>query len=229
MKKIRILIACEYSGIVRTAFENEITEVWSCDLLPSEIPGNHYKGNVLDIIEQDWDLLIAHPPCTYLSYAGNASWNFPGREKLRNEAMIFFMRIINAPAKFICVENPRGYVNIAYRSPDQEIHPWYFGECEMKRTGLWLKNLPKLEYRLQPDLFGDKTACKKPEPIQIQVRKKTGKLKKRYRHDGFHNGKLLSGHERSRFWKSIAKAMADQWLPVIIEAKKQKEKEKLAN
>lgn len=172
----KVLIACEYSGIVRDAFAALGHYAVSCDLLPSETPGNHYQGNVLDIINDSWDLMIAHPPCTYLSYASMAVWSVPGRTMKRIKAAEFFMNLYEADIDRICVENPRGIMSQIFRRPDMEIHPYYFGDAQMKRTDLWLKNLPLLEYQKHPNLFSQEiTATKKPEPIQVQVRKKPDK------------------------------------------------------
>ncbi len=208
---MRVLIACEYSGIIRDAFINAGHDAISCDFLPTELPGPHYQGDVMNILKDGFDLLIAHPPCTYLSYAGMASWNVPGREEKRNAAFDFFMKMINAPIRFICVENPRGLPNQQYRRPDQVIHPYYFGDEAMKRTCLWLKKLPLLHYQFEDDLFNKKTSVSKPEPAMIHVRKKTGQIKKRYWMDTPGLPAFKNGHLRSRSFQGIANAMAEQW------------------
>jgi site-specific DNA-cytosine methylase len=204
-----VLIACEFSGITRNAFASLGHNAVSCDFLPSELPGNHYQGDVLDVINEGWDLMIAHPPCTYLSYAGNAYFNLPGRSQMRIDALQFFNKLLNAPIKFICVENPQGIIDKVIRKHDQIIHPYYFGEKHLKRTCLWLKNLPLLYYTLQPNLFSEPTACDKPNPIYID---KSGK--KRYYVDsikGGSNGIQL----RNKSFQSIAAAMAAQWSHLI--------------
>lgn len=109
-------------------------------------------------------MAIFFPPCTYLTYAGMANWYDKGRAEKRIEAASFFMQCYNAPIQHICVENPQGIMDKIFRKHDQEIHPYYFGEPQMKRTHLWLKNLPLLQYRLQTDLFETKTASVKPLP-----------------------------------------------------------------
>lgn len=222
MKKFigKILIGCEYSGIVREAFKNKGWYAVSADLLPTEIPGNHYKGNVLDILNDGWDMGIFFPPCTYLTYAGMSNWYDKGRAEKRIEAAKFFMYCYNCNIKMVCVENPQGIMSKIFRDPDMTIHPYYFGEKEMKRTQLWLKNLPNLEYRLQDDLFGEKTATEKPLPISVELHKKSGRMKKRYFTDAFTNGKLKSGHEKSKTFKSIANAMATQWTEHFINQNK---------
>ena len=208
---MRVLIACEYSGLVREAFRRLGHEALSCDLLPTEIPGNHYQGNVFDIIKEDWDLMIAFPPCTFLTYAGMGNWYDEGRAMLRIKAAEFFMKLWESPINKICIENPRGIMNKIFRTPDQVVHPYYFGDRDMKRTCLWLKNLPPLKYQLHDDLFSNRTAVDKPEPIRIEMRKKTGQIKKRYFTDAFIDGHFKSAYDKSKTFPSIANAMAEQW------------------
>lgn len=212
----RILIACEYSGIVRETFSKENNfDVWSADILDTEIESNkHYKGNVLDILNEKWDCLIAFPPCTYLSAAGlylcNKDKYFDKavkRKEKRKDAVDFFLKLYNAPIKHICIENPVGYISTNILKHSQIIHPYYFGEPHLKRTCLWLKNLPKLLHIKENDLFYKKTHCNKPNPLYIE--KKTGK--KRYFTDAFFSNKLKDQKERSRTFTSIANAMFNQW------------------
>jgi|SRR5712671_410624 len=141
---MKILIACEFSGIVREAFSRKGHDAWSCDLLPSEIKGNHIQGNVLDILDKGWDLMIAHPPCTYISNMSNCRIKEEGRVEKRKEGMDFFMKLINAPIEKIAVENPRGLPERQYRKADQIIQPYQFGHPVSKATCLWLKGLPLL-------------------------------------------------------------------------------------
>lgn len=193
---MRVLIACEYSGREREAFAAQGHDTWSCDLLDTEIPGNHIKGDVLEVLDQDWDLMVAHPPCTYLSYAATAYWNQPGREERRKAAMEFFLRLYNAPIPKIAIENPVGWPNTVFRSPDQILQPYYFGEQFKKRSCLWLKGLPKLVY---------KRHIIEPEPIYVR---KTGpKAGKKIHWTEANHG----GHVRSKSFESIANAMAVQW------------------
>jgi hypothetical protein len=208
MDKPRVLIACEYSGTVREAFAALGCEAWSCDLLPSKQPGNHIQGDALSILGDGWDLLVAHPPCQYLSYAGVRHWNKPGRAGLREAAMQFFMQMVNAPIPHICVENPRGYPHQAYRLPDQVIHPYMFGDAAMKRTSLWLKNLPKLWYWDKPGSLFDLTAVPKPQPVSVDS---TGKQ----RH--FTDGSTRKAGERARTFPGIAQAMAQQWTQYLLD------------
>jgi len=219
------LIACEYSGIVRDAFENTgVWDAWSCDLLPTEseqtrLSGKHFQCDVLEVLNQNWDLLIAFPPCTYLTYAGMSTWYDDGRAMKRIEAAKFFMQLYESNIKHICIENPRGILTKIFRKPDMEIHPYYFGEKEMKRTCLWLKNLPILKYSLCNTLFENQTSTLKPEPIIIQYRRVTGEVKKRYRTEYLFRNNKDRAKERSRFWPSIAQAMATQWTEFILNNK----------
>jgi hypothetical protein len=197
---MRVLVACEFSGIVRDAFAAKGHDAWSCDLLPTERPGNHIQGDVLEILNDDWDLMIACPPCTYLSYVGTRHWNKPGRAALREDAMQFFLVLANAAIEKIAVENPLGYASKVFRKPDQTIHPYYFGDPVQKRTCLWLKNLPPLIFTQM---------LSKPEPLYYcQGEKSKGKAI--HWVEGIRGVKNRS-HERSRFFPSIANAMADQW------------------
>lgn len=144
---MKILIACEYSGIVRDAFIAKGHNAISCDLLPTERPGQHYQGNVLEILNDGWDLMIAHPPCKYLCNGGN-NWlnrrpdlDWRGNRELAAE---FFMTLINAPISMIAVENPIGVMSSRYRKPNQIIRPFMFGHEYNKDVCLWLKGLPLL-------------------------------------------------------------------------------------
>ena len=142
---MKVLIACEYSGRVRDAFLAHGHEAMSCDLLPTDAPGPHYQGDVFDIIKDGWDLMIAHPPCTYLCSSG-LHWNkrVPGRAEQTESALAFVMALMQAPIERMAVENPIGCISSRIRKPDQIIQPWQFGEDASKATCLWLKNLPPL-------------------------------------------------------------------------------------
>ena len=142
---MKILIACEFSGIVRDAFAAFGHDAWSCDLLPSERPGNHIQGDVVNVLDFDWDLIIAHPPCTHLAVSG-ARW-FPAKraDGSQQKAIEFFMVIVKTPCKRKCIENPICIMSRLYRKPDQIIQPWQFGHGETKATCLWLEELPPLE------------------------------------------------------------------------------------
>jgi len=196
----KVLIACEYSGVVREAFNKQNFEVWSCDLLPSEIEGgNHYQGNVFDILHLDWDLMIAHPPCTHLCVSG--ARHFKNKLKEQNEALEFFYALCENQIPRICVENPVGIVSTRYKPPTQYIHPYYFGDPASKKTGLWLKNLPKLE----------------PTNIVIpnKIKTKSGKIYDEW----WYKTSLVPykdrGKVRSKTFQGIADAMVHQWGPLL--------------
>ena len=142
----RILIACEFSGVVRDAFKERGWDAWSCDLLPTEQPGQHIQGDVLGVLADGWDMMIAHPPCTYLCSSG-LHWNKrrPERAKQTEDALDFVRRLLDAPIARIALENPIGCIATRIRPSDQIIQPWQFGHGETKATCLWLKNLPVLK------------------------------------------------------------------------------------
>lgn len=142
---MRVLVACEFSGVVRDAFISKGHDAISCDLLPSEAPGPHIEGDVLGILDQGWDLMVAHPPCTYLCSSG-LHWNTrrPERAALTEEAIAFVRALLDAPIPRIALENPIGCLSTRIRKPDQIVQPWWFGHPESKATCLWLKGLPPL-------------------------------------------------------------------------------------
>jgi len=173
MSETRILTACEKSQAVTIEFRKLVFTAFSCDTQDCSggHPEWHIKDDVLNHIDKSWDMIIGFPPCTYLSNVGNRWFNEKEygtaavvRKQKRKDALIFFMMLWNSGIKYICIENPVGHVSSHYREPDQIIHPWYFGDKYMKRTCLWLKNLPPLQYRIH-----DKS---KPDPINYI---KTGK------------------------------------------------------
>jgi len=175
---LRVLVACEFSGIVRDAFRELGHQAWSCDLLPTEgaYYQFHHQGDVNDILGDNWDLMIAHPPCTYLCVTGN-KWfyhpedkdlplnqrrphpKFPDRKQRRFEALEFIVQLLSAPIEKICLENPVGIISTNIRKPDQIIQPFQFGHKEPKKTCLWLKNLPKLQPTkiVEPEYFKTKS------------------------------------------------------------------------
>ena len=183
----RVLVACEYSGRVRDAFIRAGHDAWSCDLLPTEVPGPHYQGDVCDILDDCWDLIIAHPPCTHLAVSG-ARW-FKDKQKEQAEALKFVRRLLDARVPRIAVENPVSIISSRIRKPDQTIQPWQFGHGETKATCLWLKNLPPL------------TATNIVEGREARVHRMP---------PGPDRWK-----ERSRTFEGIAQAMADQWGPLL--------------
>lgn len=192
---MKVLVACEYSGIVRDAFIKMGHNAMSCDLLPTEQPGPHYQGDVFDIIGGGWDLMIAHPPCTYLSSSG-LHWNgrVPGRQELTEEALEFVRRLLNAPIEKIALENPVGCISSQIRKPDQIIQPWHFGDDASKKTCLWLKNLPLLTDTNR--LPGDNQTRRANQTASGQ--NKLGPSPDRQK-------------IRSKTYQGIADAMATQW------------------
>lgn len=141
---MRVLIACEYSGRVRDAFIALGHDAMSCDLLPTDVAGPHYQGDVRDVLGGGWDLMIAHPPCTHLAVSGARHFAAKQASGVQQEALDFVRLLMDAPIERIAVENPISIISSRIRKPDQIIQPWQFGHGETKATCLWLKNLPKL-------------------------------------------------------------------------------------
>lgn len=195
---MRVLIACEFSGTVRSAFEDLGHDAWSCDLLPSNTIGNHYQGDVRDILDDEWDLMIAHPPCTYLCSSG-LHWNKrrPERVSLTEEALDFVRLLLNAPIPRIALENPVGCISTRVRPYDQAIQPYEYGHNASKKTCLWLKNLPPL----RPTQF-------------IEPRMVNGRPRWENQTDSGQN-RLPPSEDRwairSETYQGIAEAMAAQW------------------
>jgi site-specific DNA-cytosine methylase len=168
---MRVLVACEYSGTVRDAFIAAGHEAMSCDLLPTDVDGLHYQGNVLDVINDGWDLMIAHPPCTHLAVSG-ARW-FKDKKTEQIEALNFVQFLLDAPIKKIALENPISIISSKIRKPDQIIQPWMFGHGETKATCLWLKNLPKLTPTNVVDGREQRIHKLPPTPDRWKIRSKT--------------------------------------------------------
>ena len=140
---MRVLVACEFSGVVREAFRRRGHDAWSCDLLPAEDASPyHIQGDVLTVLNEGWDLMIAHPPCTHLAVSG-ARW-FKDKQTEQADALAFVRALLNAPIQRIALENPVSIISSRIRKPDQIVQPWMFGHGETKATCLWLKNLPRL-------------------------------------------------------------------------------------
>jgi len=189
---MKILIACEYSGIVREAFSKLGHDAWSCDILETEIPGNHLQCDVRKILGDGWDMMIAHPPCTHLAVSGGR-W-FKDKKVEQAEALEFVRLLLNAPIEKIALKNPISIISSHIRKPDQIIQPWQFGHGETKATCLWLKNLPKLQ----------------PTNIVEGREQRIWKMppgKNRWK-------------ERSRTFEGIAQAMANQWGNIPMETKR---------
>jgi site-specific DNA-cytosine methylase len=181
---MRVLVACEFSGVVRQAFEAAGHGAWSCDLLPSEIKTPfHYQCDVRLVMGKGWDLMIAHPPCTHLAVSG-ARW-FKGKEKEQREAIAFVRALLDAPIERIALENPISIISSKIRKPDQIIQPWQFGHGETKATCLWLKNLPPLKSTRIVEGRKPRVHFASPGPDRWK--------------------------ERSRTLSGIAQAMAEQW------------------
>jgi len=142
---MKVLIACEYSGTVRDAFIRGGHDVMSCDLLPTDKPGPHYQGDVFDIINDGWDLMIAHPPCTHLAVSGARHFAEKRADGRQQAGIDFFMALANAVIPKICIENPVCIMSTIWRKPDQIIQPWQYGHGETKSTCFWLKGLPLLQ------------------------------------------------------------------------------------
>jgi hypothetical protein len=202
---MKVLVACEYSGVVRDAFIRAGHDAISCDLLPTEAPGPHYKGSVFDILYDGWDMLIGHPPCTYLSYAGTRHWDSPGRLAKRLDALHFFADLWEAPIDKICLENPKGCASPTIAKYSQEIQPYYFGDSDIKTTWLWLKGLSPLIHHEEDDLFNEKTHVAKPEPVYVD-----SSGKPRYFTEAM-RGVSDRAHSRAKTFPGIAAAMAQQW------------------
>lgn len=181
----QVLVACEYSGIVRDAFKQRGWYALSCDLLESEQEGNHYQGLVEDLLCDTWDLMICHPPCTHLAVSGARHFAEKIASGEQQKALDFVKLLLDAPIEHIALENPVSIISTKIRKPSQYIQPWQFGHGETKKTGLWLKNLPLLHPTNIVEGREPKVHNMSPGPNRWK--------------------------ERSRTYKGIAQAMADQW------------------
>lgn len=187
---MRVLVACEFSGIVRDAFIARGHDAMSCDMLPSDRPGPHYQADVRDVLHGCWDLMIAHPPCTDLSVSGARHFEAKRMDGRQARSVAFFMEMIRAPIPRIAVENPVSIMSRLYRSPDQIVQPWQFGHGETKTTCLWLKNLPRLKPTNEVEGRASRIHRMSPSPDRSKLRSET--------------------------YQGIADAMADQWGSVEI-------------
>lgn len=197
---MRVLVACEFSGIVRDAFIAKGHDAVSCDLLPTERPGPHIQGEAENILDDGWDMLLAFPPCTYLCSSG-LHWNKrrPGREALTHEAMLFVFNLMGVGSiahgiPLIALENPIGCISTKYRKPDQVIQPWQFGHPESKGTCLWLKGLPPLK---------PTNVLPLPESGRWDNQTPSGQNKL--------GPSPTRAKDRARTYTGIARAMAEQW------------------
>jgi hypothetical protein len=218
---MRILIACEESDEVRGRFEKLGFDAWSCDLQPNRNPNaKHLQCNLFNIIDDNWDAMIAFPPCTHLAVSG-AAWFEQKRKDGRQKGGIdFFLRIAQSNINHIAIENPIGIMSKIYKKPDQKIQPYYFGDTAQKTTCLWLKNLPKLYHNSVPNLFDEVVTHTGKGEFFEWVDKKTGKNKKQpmwyYKaineKNNFERSKI-----RSKTFPGIADAMATQWGKYLLE------------
>jgi hypothetical protein len=186
----RVLVACEYSGVVRDAFIAAGCDAISCDLLPSETPGPHHQGDVAELLHQQWDLMVAHPPCTHLAVSG-ARW-FKDKQVEQQEALAFVRLLLDAPIPRIALENPVSVISSRIRKPSQIIQPWQFGHGETKATCLWLKGLPLLQPTKVVEGRENRVHRMPPGPNRWK--------------------------DRSRTYQGIADAMAAQWAPLLPNA-----------
>lgn len=180
---MKVLVACEFSGTVRDAFRARGHDAWSCDLLPTEVPGPHYESDVREVLHFGWDLMIAHPPCTHLAVSG-ARW-FKEKQQEQRESLAFVRLLLDADIPRIALENPVSIISSRIRKPDQIIQPWQFGHGETKATCLWLKGLPKLVPTNVVSGRENRVHRMPPGPDRWK--------------------------ERSRTFPGIAAAMAEQW------------------
>lgn len=187
---MKVLIACEYSGVVRDAFIRAGHDAMSCDLLPTDAPGPHYQGDVRDVLDYPWDMMIAHPPCTHLSVSGARHFAEKRADGRQQSAVAFFLFLAKADIPRIAIENPVCIMSKLHRKPDQIIQPWQFGHGETKATCLWLKGLPPLVPTNVVSGRDDRIHKMPPSADRWKLRSAT--------------------------YAGIAAAMADQWGAVIL-------------
>jgi hypothetical protein len=195
---MKVLVACEFSGTVRDAFAKLGHDAWSCDLEPSDSTGNHYQGDMFDIINEGWDLMIAHPPCTHLAVSGARHFAKKREDGRQQQGIDFFMKVVSTNIPRVAVENPIGIMSSIYRKPDQIIQPWEYGHKTTKATCLWLKGLPLLK------------------PTNIVERGEfvvfpSGKRMSKWYADSAKNSPKERERIRNKTFQGIADAMADQW------------------
>ncbi len=192
---MKVLVACEYSGTVRDAFIKRGHEALSCDLLPTDVAGPHYQGDLFSVIDYPWDLIIAHPPCTDLSVSGAKHFAEKKMDGRQYASMAFVMKIVRATehVPMVCIENPVSIISSLWRKPDQIIQPWQFGHELSKRTCLWIKNLPNLIPTKIMDNRGDRYTRKDGSVSNSKWYAKT------------------NAKGRSKTFQGIANAMAEQW------------------
>ena len=189
---MRVLVACEYSGTVRDAFAKLGHDAWSCDILPTDSPGQHYQCDIMEVMGKGWDLMIAFPPCTHLAVSGAKHFAKKRADGRQQQGIDFFLQVVNANIPKIVVENPVGIMSTLFRKPDQIIQPWQFGDTAQKTTCLWLKDMPPLKHTNIVDKGEFYTAP-------------SGKRLPKWYSDN------KSAKARSKTFQGIADAMAQQW------------------
>lgn len=206
---IKVLVGCEESQVVIKAFREKGFTAYSCDILPASggHPEWHIQGNVLDELDKNWNMMIFHPPCTYLTVTGN-KWmkpefkdRFPNRAQQRIEAIHFFMKLANAPCDYIAIENPVSIMSSIWRKPDQYVHPYFFGDPQSKKTGLWLKGLPLLK----------PTNMVEPEMYIYKTGEKAGRGDPMWHMETLKLPPTERAIARSKTFPGFGDAMADQW------------------
>jgi hypothetical protein len=201
---MKVLVACEFSGTVRDAFIKAGHDAMSCDLEPTDVPGPHYQGDMFDIVNDGWDLMIAFPPCTHLAVSGAKHFAQKRADGRQQQGIDFFMKVVNVDIPKIAVENPVGIMSSLYRKPDQIIQPWQFGNKAQKTTCLWLKGLPLLKH----------TNIVDKGEFYVSA---SGKRLPTWSHDVAINGKKIAYGSvemkriRNKTFQGIADAMAQQW------------------
>jgi hypothetical protein len=197
---MKVLIACEFSGTVRDAFTKLGHDAWSCDLEPSETEGQHYQGDMFDIVNDGWDLIIAHPPCTHLAVSGARHFEKKRADGRQQQGIDFFMRVMNIDVPRLAVENPIGIMSTLYRKPNQIIQPWEYGHKTTKATCLWLKGLPLLK---------PTNIVENEEVVTLSSGKKMSRWFYETSKLNFKNGDRAKA--RNKTFQGIADAMAEQW------------------
>jgi hypothetical protein len=198
---MKVLVACEYSGIVRDAFLAKGHDAISCDLLPTESPGPHIQGDVIPLLQKYWDMVLAFPTCTHICVSGAKHFEKKRKDGRQQEGIDFFMHFANCKAEKVCIENPVGIMSSIWREPDQIIQPYYFGDEAQKTTCLWLKGLSPLIHYPRDTMFHKKTHVGKGDFVTTPSGKKLPKW--------YSDNK--NPKDRAKFWPGIARAMAEQW------------------
>jgi site-specific DNA-cytosine methylase len=196
--KMKVLIACEFSGTVRDAFAKLGHDAWSCDLEATDVPGNHYQGDMFDIIHDGWDLMIAHPPCTHLAVSGARHFAKKREDGRQQQGIDFFIKVVSTNIPMVAVENPIGIMSSIYRKPDQIVQPYEYGHKTTKATCLWLKGLPLLK---------PTNIVEKGEFVVFPSGKRMSKW---YADSAKHSPKERE-RIRNKTFQGIADAMAQQW------------------